>query len=404
MTAGFGGFFERLGARTQLTEPLTIMEDRAQVARILTATVSISAAVSALGAVTYFRFDEPVAGLGQLGLGVGLFIALAAYLASGRIDVAVTFGIGISVANSVLGHLSLGGYGNSGGHLLWTIILTVIVAVVLGARPAVLLAVGAVILGVVLAGFEARLIASRPPVDPALPPQLFAFLLIGSLVIIVPLLLFLLRRLRYERARAESLLHNTLPDVIVSELKEHGNVAATRFESASVLFADIVGFTHMSEELAPEEMVARLNEVFTFFDSLSERHGCEKIRTIGDNYMVASGVPVPRDDHAQVLTVMGLEMLDYAETSPFSFRIGINSGTLVAGVVGTSKFQYDVWGDTVNTASRMESHGEPGRLQIGKPTHELISGEFVCTYCGPIDVKGKGQLETWFVESRRSPQ
>ena len=221
-----GGFFERLGERTQLTEPLTVMEDRAQVARILTATVSISAVVSALGAFTYFRFDEPVAGFGQLGLGVGLFIALGIYLGTGRIDVAVTFAVAISVANSVLGHINLGGYGNSGGHFLWTIILTVIVAVVLGSRPAGFMAVGSALVGVVLAVFEGRLVASRPPVDPGLPPQLFAFLLLGSLVIIVPLLLFLLRRLKYERARAESLLHNTLPDVIVAELKEQGSVVA----------------------------------------------------------------------------------------------------------------------------------------------------------------------------------
>lgn len=208
---------------------------------------------------------------------------------------------------------------------------------------------------------------------------------------------FVRQRDRFQQ-QSDDLLHNTLPAVIVSELKERGEVAARRIESASVLFADIVGFTHMSEEMGPEEMVARLNEVFTLFDSLTARHGCEKIRTIGDNYMVACGVPTPRDDHAAVLTEMGLEMLDYATTSPFSFRIGINSGPLVAGVVGTSKFQYDVWGDTVNTASRMESHGEPGRLQIGKSTHELIRDEFVCAFRGPIDVKGKGQLETWFVE------
>jgi len=163
-----GGFFERLGSRTQLTEPLTVMEDRTQVARIVTATVSISALVSALGVFTYLRFDEFVAGMGQLGLAVGVAVALGIYIVSGRIDLAAVVGLGTGVANSIFGHIVLGGFGNSGGHYLWTIMLTVIVAVTLGARPALFLAAGAALLGVVLAVFEERLAASRPPVDPAL--------------------------------------------------------------------------------------------------------------------------------------------------------------------------------------------------------------------------------------------
>jgi class 3 adenylate cyclase len=184
-------------------------------------------------------------------------------------------------------------------------------------------------------------------------------------------------------------------------LKQRGETTARRFDSISVLFADIVGFTPMSAQMDPEEMVGRLNEVFTFFDALAERYGCEKIRTIGDNYMVACGVPVPREDHAKALAAMALEMIAYAEDGPLSFRIGINSGPAVAGVIGTKKFQYDVWGDTVNTASRMESHGEPGRIQISEATNTLIENRYATTPRGPIEVKGKGILNTWWLNSER---
>ena len=153
-------------------------------------------------------------------------------------------------------------------------------------------------------------------------------------------------------------------------------------------------------------MVGVLNEVFSYFDTLAEHYGVEKIRTIGDNYMVASGVPVERDDHAHALAAMALDMNGYiverrAEgASPLQFRIGMNSGPVVAGVIGHKKFHYDIWGDAVNTASRMESHGIPGKIQIARPTYDLICEDFVCTPRGLVEIKGKGSMETWFLESR----
>jgi adenylate cyclase len=174
----------------------------------------------------------------------------------------------------------------------------------------------------------------------------------------------------------------------------------------SVLFADIVGSTALTVELEPERMVEMLNEVFSYFDSVTERYGAEKIRTIGDNYMVAAGVPRTRPDHAQTMAGMALEMLDYVNQRPkddygsLEFRIGINSGPVVAGVVGTTKFHYDIWGDMVNLASRMESQGEPGMVQIARATYELIKDELVCLPRGTIEVRGRGEMETWFVEGR----
>lgn len=207
--------------------------------------------------------------------------------------------------------------------------------------------------------------------------------------------------------KSEALLLNILPKEIAAILKNESRTIADHYEEASVLFADMVGFTPLSAQLPPVEMVELLNEVFSFFDSLLDKYGVEKIRTIGDSYMVASGVPRGRLDHAQALAYMALEMRDYISTHTFrnsqrvSFRIGINSGSMIAGVIGRRKFVYDVWGDAVNVASRMESHGVGGAVQITQTTYELIKDEFVCEPRGTVNVKGKGEMEVWLVTSTK---
>jgi adenylate cyclase len=213
----------------------------------------------------------------------------------------------------------------------------------------------------------------------------------------------LMAELDEERSESERLLLNILPEAIAQRLKTEPGVIADRFDSVSVLFSDIVGFTPLSETLSAEQMVEWLNEVYSVFDTLVQHHDVEKIRTIGDGYMVAAGVPFPRDDHAAALTHLALDMKAHFATLPsvgghrVSFRMGISSGPVVGGVIGTHKFQYDIWGDTVNTAARMESHGVPGRIQISPVTYEIIREQFICESRGPIDVKGKGEMETWFV-------
>jgi len=207
--------------------------------------------------------------------------------------------------------------------------------------------------------------------------------------------------------KSEALLLNILPKEIAAILKNESRTIADHYNDASVLFADMVGFTPLSAELPPVEMVEMLNEVFSFFDSLLDKYSVEKIRTIGDSYMVASGVPRRRPDHAQALARMALEMRDYISTHTFrnghhlSFRIGINSGSMIAGVIGRRKFVYDVWGDAVNVASRMESHGVGGAVQITQTTYELIKDEFVCEPRGTVNVKGKGEMEVWLVMSAK---
>lgn len=203
------------------------------------------------------------------------------------------------------------------------------------------------------------------------------------------------------RAQAEDLLLNVLPPSVAERLKR-GEVIADVYDQASVLFADIVNFTPFSSRLVLLELLDVLNEVFSHFDVLAGNHDLERIKTTGDGYLIAAGVPVPRPDHAEVLTHLGIEMCDYFSRQTFAgqklgLRVGISSGPVVAAVVGFHRFSYDVWGDTVNTASRMESHGRSGMVQITEATYRLVRDKFRCDHGGRIEVKGKGQMNVWHV-------
>ena len=214
--------------------------------------------------------------------------------------------------------------------------------------------------------------------------------------------------LKIEQEKSERLLLNVLPKEIAGILKDENRTIADRFDAVSVLFADIVGFTPLSAELDPVEMVNLLNEVFSYFDTLVARYGLEKIRTIGDNYMVASGIPTPRADHAQALANLALEMRDFMghignpHADRLQFRIGVNYGPAVAGVIGQEKFHYDVWGDAVNVAARMESQGRPGMIQITDAMAQLLKDDFICEPRGTIEIKGKGEMQTWFLVGRKT--
>jgi adenylate cyclase len=217
-----------------------------------------------------------------------------------------------------------------------------------------------------------------------------------------------LTALRVEQEKSELLLMNILPRSIAERLKAASQTIADHFDSASVLFADVVDFTPLAQRLAPAEVVGILDQLFSHFDTLLERHGLEKIKTIGDCYMAAAGVPDPSPDHARRTALLALDMREAVATSTvgdgfgLELRIGINSGPVVAGVIGSKRFLYDLWGDAVNTASRMESQSTPGEIQITRATYELLKDEFVCRRRGTIPVKGKGQMETWYLVGPRS--
>jgi class 3 adenylate cyclase len=215
-------------------------------------------------------------------------------------------------------------------------------------------------------------------------------------------------RLQEEQAKSERLLLNILPAAIATQLKSHQEAIIEKFEEASFLFADLVSFTAASAVMPPTDVVELLNEVFLVFDTLAERYGVEKIRTIGDNYFVASGVPIVRPDHAQALANMALEMqaviqhFHWSSGQSLQLRIGLNTGGPVVGaVIGRKKFAYDVWGDTVNIASRMESSGLAGKIQVTMATYERLKADFVLEERGTIAVKGKGEMQTYWLTGRK---
>ena len=216
---------------------------------------------------------------------------------------------------------------------------------------------------------------------------------------------FVRQRDRFQR-RSDDLLHAILPDQIAAQLKDQRGTIANDVESASVLFADVVDFTPISATMSPAELVEVLDELFRVFDGFVTELGLEKIKTIGDAYMVAGAVPEPRPDHAHAIAELALRIRDHVAASlikghSLSLRIGINSGPLTAGIIGTHKFSYDLWGDTVNTASRMESEGIAGSIQIGPATYDLVKDEYVCQPRGLIRVKGKDWMQTYLLISKR---
>jgi len=216
--------------------------------------------------------------------------------------------------------------------------------------------------------------------------------------------------LRIEQEKSELLLLNILPKPIADRLKQNPQSIADSFADVTVLFADLVNFTRLSEQISPTELVEMLNRIFSAFDVLAEKHGLEKIKTIGDSYMVVGGLPMVRPDHAEAIAEMALDMIseiirfnaEYNEA--FNIRLGINTGPVVAGVIGIKKFIYDLWGDTVNTASRMESHGVPGCIQVTEATYQRLHNQYVFEERGVIPVKGKGEMMTYFLRGRRNKE
>jgi class 3 adenylate cyclase len=216
--------------------------------------------------------------------------------------------------------------------------------------------------------------------------------------------------LQAEQEKSERLLLNILPAPVAERLKQDPKTIADSFPEVTILFADLVDFTKLSASQSPAEVVEWLNIIFSSFDRLAEQHGVEKIKTIGDAYMAAGGIPLERPDHAEAIAALALDMqqaiahFNRSNDKAIGLRIGIDTGPVVAGVIGINKFIYDLWGDTVNTASRMESHGVPGAIQITANTHSKLKDRFVCEPRGTIQVKGKGPIATYFLKSKLTHQ
>jgi adenylate cyclase len=308
----------------------------------------------------------------------------------------------------------VGGFVASGAVGLWGILAPLGALIFIGAQAGVRW-FAAFVLVFVVSGAVGEVAGLGPPLPAWFPPLMIALnITVGGAVVFGLLVQFVRQReeavaaLRVEQDRAETLLLNILPRSIADKLKADASTIADQFAAASIVFADIVDFTPFSERLQPAEVVEMLDHLFTHFDNLADRFGVEKIKTIGDCYMAAAGVPVPRDDHARVMALLALEMReamganDAVRHLGLELRIGINSGPVVAGVIGRKRFLYDLWGDAVNMASRMETHGTPGRIQVTRATYELLRDEFVLEPRGTVPIKGKGDVETWYLIGLRA--
>ncbi|MDQ3821748.1 MAG: adenylate/guanylate cyclase domain-containing protein [Actinomycetota bacterium] len=300
------------------------------------------------------------------------------------------------------GTILLGGHDESSSVMLWSL-LAPLGAVAFDRPRRTWPWFAAFAAAVVLALVLAEVVRPNGADLPAAFVRTFDVLNIVVVSFVAMLLLVTFARGRdIAQARVEALLVNVLPADIAQRLQTDPNSIADHFDEASILFADVVDFTPLSSRLDAREVVGLLDRLFTSFDELVDRYGVEKIKTIGDCYMVAAGVPRPRLDHAHALAGLALEMrecaktcLDGAAARDLHLRIGISSGPVVAGVIGRRRFLYDLWGDTVNMASRMESHGTPDAIQITRSTWELLRDDFAAEPSGLVDVKGKGAVETW---------
>ncbi len=381
---------------------------------LMVAGIVMSSVVGAVWGAAYITLDEPAAGAIPLSYAVVSLLDLIYFSLTRRYRFFRNSQLVLILLLPFAVQFALGGFINSSAVIVWSFLCPMGAVLFAGYRagPRWL---AAYLAAMIVSGLLQPYVRQNNHLSQGMITAFFV-LNIGALSALVFALLHYFvkqreqayRLLAIEQDRSESLLLNVLPEEIAQRLKSGEQVVADQHDSVSILFADLVGFTPLTNELSPNAMVSLLNQIYSHFDLLIEEYGVEKIRTIGDNYMVAAGLPRARRDHAQALAGLALEMNAYisglkpAAGKRLSFRIGINSGPAIAGVLGFKKFAYDVWGDTVNVASRMESQGTPGQIQITQDTYDLIKDEFICQPNGPMYVKGKGTMNTWFL-IRRMP-
>ena len=303
---------------------------------------------------------------------------------------------------------SLGGFEASSAVCLWGVTSPLGALMFVGARQSVPWFAGFLALVAISAALDPSLAEGGPDVPQGVVIVLFALNIAGVATTAYALLQYFVRERERALAQSERLLLNVLPEPVAARLKERQGTIADDHPSVTVLFADIVGFTPLSERLSASELVSLLDRVFARWDAVAAEHGVEKIKTIGDAYMVAGGVPLPREDHAEAIAEMALAMgPEVARCSaesghPLQIRIGIDSGPVVAGVIGRAKFIYDLWGDTVNTANRMESHAAPGTIQVTERAYERMRHRYELRRRGTIEVKGKGPMTAYLLLGPRA--
>lgn len=388
-------------------------ESLARRRRVLTVAARIGAVVAAfLGLLSTLAGGTGV-WIGALAvLCAPVYVAIPKLYRFGEVVAPLTFiGIAYSLTTMVTAYV-----GRGSGQQLYFLVAASLVVLVLGIEH-IVLASGVAAVGAALIIALQYLV----PVDTGVQPPWvtnvgFVISVISSWVLVVATIWYAMREisraeaaLAVEYVRSESLLANILPAKIAQRLKDpHRDVVADRYDDASVLFADIAGFTQRASDMTPTELVRFLDNLYTGLDTLVDRHGLEKIKTSGDSYMIVSGVPEPRADHLEALADLALDMVDaVAELTdpagrPVPLRIGLAAGPVVAGVVGARKFFYDVWGDAVNVAARMETTDVEGRIQVPQNVYERLKDTFALEERGAVEVKGKGVMQTWYLVGRRS--
>lgn len=333
-------------------------------------------------------------------------ITLPLAVASDRFDLFRAGQLGMMAALPFLLQWQLGGIARSGAVVVWSF-WTPLYALLTGGSRGWQGWLGVFLVLVAASGiFEHEIAAGPPPLPPLLSAIFFAMNIGGLAVVTILLMRYVVRERDDAQRRSEQLLLNILPRPIAQRLKRDPGAIADAYADVTVLFADLVDFTPFSTEMSAQQVVTLLNDVFSEFDQLAEQHHLEKIKTIGDAYMVVGGLPVSRPDHAEASAEMALQMQETLAAYNakagvrLALRIGIHSGPVVAGVIGRKKFSYDLWGDTVNTASRMESHGVPSRIQVTPETYARLRDRYRFEERGRIAVKGKGEMTTYFLIGR----
>jgi len=386
---------------------------------LLVTSSTVIAMLGMLWGLIYLFIGAVQAGIIPILYSAVSFLSIGYYSLTGRYHLFRFSQLLITLVFPALLMLVLGGFVNSSGVILWSLTSPVGALLFDNRRKAMVWFVAftaiVIVAGMFDLGVFGPLLRDVGPVPANLIIVFFIMNAIGPSMVVFTLLTYFTHmldrahdQLVIEQEKTDALVANILPPNIARRLKDGEQTIADCIDSASILFADIAGFTPLSAELGVERVVELLNDLHSGFDAIMEQRGLEKIRTIGDGYMAASGVPTPRADHAHALADAALDMIAFThELSarygfPIRLRIGINSGAVMAGVIGRKKFSYDIWGDPVNVASRMESHGVAGAIQIAERTHVLIRDAFITEPRGTIEIKGKGKMETWFLVGRKA--
>lgn len=370
----------------------------------------------------YFYYGARTSALIPGGYGIISLISLLVFRWRKNFDVFRAIQLVLILILPCLLHLSLGDFVSSSAVIIWSTLCPIGALAFQNSKAAIywfLLFLSALVAVFLL---ENRVF----PIETRLPAYLVTILFVMNIAGVTFLTFYVLRYfvnqnelvkeklkeeqalLAAEREKSENLLLNILPSPIAKRLKEGDTVIADEHSEAAVLFADLVGFTTKSQDIKPDLLVKNLNKIFTHFDNLAEEFGLEKIKTIGDSYMVASGLTEFKNEHTSRIADFALAITSSIEKftldgkTKCDIRVGIHIGAVIAGVIGSKKFSYDIWGDAVNTASRMESSGEAGKIQISEKFYERIKDDYECQYRGQTDIRGKGKMNLYFLLGKKS--